>query len=50
MAKPRMKRTELAKKLRGNLPRYYRSDDKGEDVVVQSDELDLAIRYLEGEG
>lgn len=44
----KMNPTELAKALRGKLPRYYRSDDKSEDVVVQSSELSLAIDYLEG--
>lgn len=46
MKKPTRK--ELISALRGKLPRYHRSDDKGEDVVIQTSELDLAIRYMEG--
>lgn len=42
-------RKKLISKLRGSLPRYFKSDDKDDPVVIQTSELVEALAYLEGE-
>lgn len=44
-----MKRKELIERMNGALPRYSRSDDAKDDVVLKTEEVLAAIEYLKGE-